>query len=323
MADSLAQLYKDRDFITEIQLIAIMIIFVPVRTLRNILLQGFLLLFFLCPARAQVQYVSTADDIALGKIVLQELAASAGQKNSSELMVQAAKRLLGQKYVAGTQEGRDEKLRIFLTQTDCILFAETCLGLVKTAQRCGPDATFEDLAETLLHSRYRDGVVDRYESRLHYTTEWVLQGEREGLFRDLTDDLGGIPDTRPINFMTQHSDSYAPLAGESNYAKENRARIAPIEERLSRAPRSYIPKAKIAEVEGSIRSGDILCFTSGVEGLDISHVVIAYRAKAGDRLGFIHASINEKKVIIDPRTLEAALAASRNVTGIKVLRVND
>ena len=38
-------------------------------------------------------------------------------------------------------------------------------------------------------------------------------------------------------------------------------------------------------------------------------------------LGFIHASINEKKVIIDSRTLEAALSASRNITGIKVLRL--
>ena len=289
--------------------------------LRRILLPGLLLAAFLCPLRAQVQYVSTAEDIALGGMVLKELAAAAEREDGPELMVRAAKSLLGQKYVAGTQEGRDEKLRVFLTQTDCILFAETCLGLVKTAQRCGTDAAFEDLAETLQGSRYRDGVVDRYDSRLHYVTEWVAQGERTGLFRDLTPGLGGVADPRPINFMTQHPDSYAPLAGESGYAKENRARAAAVEERISALPKTYIPKARIRDVESQIRSGDILCFTTAVEGLDVSHVVIAYRAKAGDRLGFIHASINEKKVIVDPRTLEAALAASRNITGIRVLRV--
>ncbi|NLZ18976.1 MAG: DUF1460 domain-containing protein [Bacteroidales bacterium] len=289
--------------------------------LRKILSLGVFLTVFLCPVRAQVQYVSTAEDIALGGLVLKELASAAGREDGPELMVRAAKRLLDQKYVAGTQEGRDEKLRIFLTQTDCILFAETCLGLVRTAQRCGADATFEDLAETLLLSRYRDGVVDRYESRLHYVTEWVAQGERTGLFRDLTAGLGGVPDPRPINYMTTHSGSYAPLAGESGYARDNRARMAAIEERISGIARTYIPKSQIPYVESQIRSGDILCFTTAIEGLDVSHVVIAYREKPSDRLGFIHASINEKKVIIDPRTLETALAASRNITGIKVLRV--
>lgn len=289
--------------------------------IRHLLLQGLLLAAFLCPLRAQVQYVSTADDIALGGMVLKELAAASEHEDGPELMVRAAKCLLDQKYVAGTQEGRDEKLRVFLTQTDCILFAETCLGLVRTAQRCGADASFEDLAETLLGSRYRDGVVDRYESRLHYVTEWVAQGEKTGLFRDLTPGLGGVPDPRPINYMTRHSDSYAPLAGESGYAKENRARMAAVEERISGIPRTYIPKSRIRDVEAQIRSGDVLCFTTAIEGLDVSHVVIAYRPKPGDRLGFIHASINEKKVIIDPRTLEAALSASRNITGIRVLRV--
>ena len=298
--------------------------------IRRLFLQGLLLATFLCPLRAQVQYVtlsrgagtlSGGEAQRLGGMVLEELAAEAGREDGPELMVRAARSLLGRKYVAGTQEGRDEKLRIFLTQTDCILFAETCLGLVKTAQRCGADATFEDLAETLLGSRYRDGVVDRYESRLHYVTEWVAQGERTGLFRGLTGELGGVPDPRPINFMTHHSDSYAPLAGESGYAKENRARMAAIEERISAIPKCFIPKSQVRAVEERIRSGDILCFTTGVEGLDVSHVVIAYRAKPGDRLGFIHASINEKKVIIDPRTLETALAASRNITGIRVLRV--
>lgn len=280
-----------------------------------------LLLLLPHPAGAQ-DYASTADDIALAKVVLEQLSA-APQETPGAQMVRAAKALLGQSYEAGTQEGPEERLRIYLTRTDCILFAETCLGLVRTVQRCGPLASFEDLAKTLRGTRYRDGIVDGYASRLHYTTEWIRQGVENGLFEDVTPSLGGIADSRPIRFMSTHPDSYAPLKGDSQYARDNRARIAAMEERVSALPRCYLPKERIAAVEDRIQDGDILCFATSVEGLDYSHVVIAYREKKGGRLGFIHASTSAMKVIVEPRTLEAYLQARKSATGVTVLRVKD
>ena len=265
-------------------------------------------------------YASTADDIALGKVVLERLAAAPRQDPGAQ-MILAAKALLGQPYEAATQEGREERLRIYLTRTDCILFAETCLGLVRAVERCGAQASFEDLAASLLQSRYRDGVVDGYSSRLHYTTEWIRQGEANGLFDDLSDDLGGVQDARPIRFMTQHPDSYAPLTGESQYAKDNRRAIRAVEERLDGMTRYYIPRDQLAAVEGKIQNGDILCFATSIEGLDYSHVVIAYREHPGDALSFIHASTAAKKVVIEPRTLTAYLKANSKILGVSVLRV--
>ena len=279
------------------------------------------LLLFLHPAGAQ-GYASTADDIALGKLVLAQLAA-APQQDPGAQMILAAKALLGQPYEAGTQEGREERLRIYLTRTDCILFAETCLGLVRTVQRCGSQATFEDLAATLQGSRYRNGVVDGYASRLHYTTEWIRQGVKTGLFQDLSQQLGGVRDTRPIRFMTEHPDSYAPLKGESQYAQDNRRAIRAVEERLDDCERYYIPRDKLATAEKDIRDGDILCLATSIEGLDYSHVVIAYREKPGAPLGFIHASTSAKKVIIEPRSLAAYLQANTRCLGISVLRVSE
>ena len=280
-----------------------------------------LTLLFLLPLAASAQdYASTADDIALGETVLRELAA-APQEAPGAQMVRAAKHLLGQPYEAGTQEGREERLRIYLTRTDCILFAETCLGLVRTVQRKGAQATFEDLAQTLQGTRYRDGVVDGYASRLHYTTEWIRQGVRTGVFEDLSESLGGVRDARRIDFMSTHPDSYAPLKGESQYAKDNRGRIREMETRVSALPRFYIPKDRLADVEDRIQSGDILCFATSIDGLDYSHVVIAYRAKAGDPLGFIHASTSAKAVVIEPRTLGEYLRANGRILGISVLRV--
>lgn len=280
-----------------------------------------LTLLLLLPLAASAQdYVSTADDIALARIVMQDLA-SAPQETPGAQMVRAAKHLLGQPYEAGTQEGREERLRIYLTRTDCILFAETCLGLVRTVRRCGAQATFEDLAQTLQGTRYRDGVVDGYASRLHYTTEWIRQGGRTGAFEDISEALGGVRDTRRIDFMSTHPDSYAPLKGESQYAKDNRGRIREMETRVSALPRYYVPKERLAAVEERIQSGDILCFATSVDGLDYSHVVIAYREKPGVRLGFIHASTSAKQVVIEPRTLEAYLQANARIKGISVLRV--
>ena len=283
----------------------------------------FAIITLLLPLLAGAQdYVSTADDIALGKLVLERLAVSPKQDAASQ-MILAARQLLDQPYEAGTQEGREERLRIYLTRTDCILFAETCLGLVRTVQLCGPLATFEDLARTLRQTRYRGGVVDGYASRLHYTTEWIRQGERNGFFRDITEELGGVADTRPINYMSAHPDSYAPLKGESSYAKENLRQIRAMEERVNGLSRWYIPKDKLAAVEDRIQSGDILCLATSIDGLDYSHVVIAYREKPGAPLGFIHASTSAKKVIVEPRTLLAYLQANSRATGISVLRVAD
>lgn len=285
---------------------------------RLILILLLLVSWMIAPAQ---NYVSTADDIALAEMVMQQMAA-APRADGPAMMVQAAKALLGQPYEAGTQEGREERLRIYLTRTDCILFAETCLGLVQTVQRCGARASFEDLARTLQASRYRGGVVDGYASRLHYTTEWVQQGIDAGLFRDVTPELGGVADTRPIRFMSEHPDSYAPLKGESQYARDNRARIAAMEAGVNAIPRCYLPKEKLSAAEDRIRSGDILCLTTRIDGLDVSHVVIAYREKPDGRLGFIHASSAAKKVVVEPRTLQAWLDASRNATGVRVLRLN-
>ena len=280
-----------------------------------------LTLLFLLPLAASAQdYASTADDIALAGIVMQDLA-GAPQEAPGAQMVRAAKHLLGQPYEAGTQEGREERLRIYLTRTDCILLAETCLGLVRTVQRKGAQATFEDLAQTLQGTRYRDGAVDGYASRLHYTTEWIRQGERTGVFEDLSESLGGVRDARRIDFMSTHPDSYAPLKGESQYAKDNRGRIREMETRVSALPRYYVPKERLTAVEERIQSGDILCFATSIDGLDYSHVVIAYREKPGDRLGFIHASTSAKRVVIEPRTLQAYLDANARILGISVLRV--
>ena len=185
----------------------------------------------------------------------------------------------------------------------------------------GAEADFAGFADLVRQSRYRDGKVDRYSDRIHYTTEWIRNGEARGLLEDMTMAFGGMAADRPINFMSTHKGSYCQLAGapEDTTAARDLALIATVEKTLSETPQSWIPTRKIPGMEQKIRSGDILCFMSGVPGLDIAHVGIAYVDDG--RAGFIHASSKGGKVMVDPRTIAEYAVAKKNCPGIKVVRV--
>jgi cell wall-associated NlpC family hydrolase len=261
------------------------------------------------PKRAAVDYVTTPEDRALAEKVLADLKAHAGEEPGAQ-MVCAAKALLGQPYVAGTlEELPEEKLCIYLTRTDCILFVETCLGLVRAARQ---DGDFETLASELLQSRYRDGVCSRYEDRVHYTTEWARQGEKRGTVENVSGALGGVALDHPVHYMSKHPEAYVRM-------KDVDA-IAASENRINGEASTYIPKAKLRAALKGIRNGDIILFNTSVDGLDISHCAIAL-VEEGKPVRFIHASTGAMKVVVEAKTLEEYVMGRKSATGIEVYRV--
>ena len=261
------------------------------------------------PKRAAVDYVTTPEDRAVAEKVLSDLKAHL-EEDAGAQMVRAANDLLGQPYVAGTlEELPEEKLCIYLTRTDCILFVETCLGLVRTARQGGD---FEDFASELMQSRYRDGVCSRYEDRLHYTTEWARQGEKRGTVENISGALGGVALDHPVHYMSSHPDAYARM--------KDVAAIASIENRINAEVSTYIPKSALKKALGGIRSGDIILFNTRVDGLDISHCGIAL-AEPGKPVRFIHASTGPMKVIVEQKSMEEYVMGKKATTGIEVYRV--
>ena len=259
--------------------------------------------------RVAVDYVTTPEDRAVAEKVIAALKAAPAEAPGAQ-MVRAAKALLGQPYVAGTlEELPEEKLCIYLTRTDCILFVETCLGLVRTARQ---DGDFETLASELLQSRYRDGVCTRYEDRLHYTTEWVRQGEKRGTIENASGALGGIDLEHPVHYMSMHPDAYKRMTDVDA--------IAAIEDRINAETSTYIPKAKLRAALKGIRTGDIILFNTNIDGLDISHCAIAL-VEEGKPVRFIHASTGAMKVIVESKTLEEYVMGRKSITGIEVYRV--
>ena len=249
----------------------------------------------------RLDYATTPQDSAFAVRVLGSLEP---EQSTAQNMLLAGNMLLGQPYVAGTlDELERETTCLYLTRTDCILFVETCLNLARTARCRG---NFLDFALMVQHSRYRHGQPSDYMERLHYTTEWIRHNEARGILKDVTLECGGRVYGHPINYMSSHPGSYPKMDGS----------VTQIEAGLNSIPFTYIPKSDVAKA--SLKPGDIICFVTSIEGLDIQHVALY----VGDGR-FMHASTARKMVTIDERTVSEYCYAGRTIAGIKVVRATD
>jgi len=250
-----------------------------------------------------------------------------------QLVTEIALHFLGTAYVAGTLEKTPEALRVYLDKTDCILFVEMCTAFALTAKGLRINQATKDnefylnpkpsikraepsydlLCDNIRNMRYRKGQVEDYASRIHYTSEWILQNQTNGIVYEYTYELGEkIP--LKFNYMSAHANQYKQLSDTAELRK-----IREMENHLTASgPYYYIPKAKLYDpkIAAKIQSGDIICFQSPQgQGIDIAHVALAYWVNK--ELHFIHASYNEKKVVVEVKTL----ADYANV-GVRVIRIN-
>lgn len=236
---------------------------------------------------------------------MQESVASA---KDPELMLRIGKSFLGTKYVANTlDQNEEEKLVIELERVDCLTFVEYTL-----AQAMGPS-----FAENLQKIRYRDGIIDGYTSRLHYTSDWIENGVRNGFLKDVTADNSTHTTRLSLSFMSRHPDKYKPLANSPEDVK----RMAEYEKALTGKTVHWLPKNKLSDAGLPwIMNGDIIAITTTVPGLDIAHVGIANWIDS--KLHLLHASSTLGKVVISKEPLSHMLQINKSWTGIRVVRLS-
>jgi hypothetical protein len=259
-------------------------------------------------------FLWVATNQAQDAVILENYFQSVSKNTTGNRMVNTALFFLDTPYVANTLDVNDEeKLVINLRELDCMTFVENCLALVRALQYSHPNAKcFE---RELREIRYRNGIINGYGSRLHYTTDWIFDNAGKGVFRDMSDALGGHPLKLNVNFMSTNSQKYPHLANNPEEVK----RIEAVEQEITNHRNYYyIPKQDINKCQARIKDGDIICFTTSIPGLDISHLGIAYWYKK--QLTFIHASTKAKKVIINPESLADYCRMMKSNTGIIVLR---
>jgi hypothetical protein len=232
----------------------------------------------------------------------------------NELMVKAALSLLDTPYVEATLDvNEEEELVVNLHELDCTTFVESCFALSRAAQYDFPD--YEYFTRELRKIRYRNGIIEGYTSRLHYTSDWIFDNRGKDIIEDISYALGGKRLKVNVHYMSSHADAYPALKKNPEDVKI----MAGIEKRINlRNNYYYIPRNEINEKALQIKSGDIICFVTSTTGLDISHLGIAYWNKK--ELTFIHASSKAKKVIINPESISDYCFKSASNKGIIILR---
>ena len=216
-------------------------------------------------------------------------------------------------YLRSGGDPASEPLTLSLTRFDCVTLVEACLGVARVAQG-GDDPTWQRLGSEVERIRYRDGKREGYTSRLHYFSDWIQDGTRRGLLRDLGEELGGVEDRRPLRFMTEHRDRYPALRNAAVFQE-----IEDIEQRLDRQTRRVIPTKRIPQLVGRIETGDVLGFATEIPGLDVTHAAFAYRGEDGV-LRVLHAPLSGGVVEVTRATLPEYVAAIKRSTGVLVAR---
>lgn len=244
------------------------------------------------------------------------LSAHAQQAVNGDAMVAYAIDFLGVPYVEHTLdlEGPEE-LVLNCDEMDCTTFVEYVLAEALCPVVDG-DISESEFAQNVVNIRYRDGKINGYTSRLHYISDWINNGVRNGFLEDITAQKSQDTQQLNLNYMSTHPQEYKQLAN----SPENVATMKRIEESLTGQTIHYLPKDKVPYNGLSwIKNGDIIAITTNTPGLDIAHMGIAFYADG--KLTLIHASSKEGKVVASTTTLTQMLQDNGKWTGIRVLRM--
>ncbi len=236
------------------------------------------------------------------------------EKPINEIIIEIGKFFIGTDYEAKTIEPeKEEEAIVYLTGFDCYTFLETCLVFARCIKEGKTD--FQHFTEELINIRYRNGVLEEYPSRLHYFSDWIYDTAKRGITRDVTKKIGGSRYQNHVNFMSTHTDSYKHLKDNPGFVEE----MAKLEKEISSRQYYYIPRSEIAKLEDGIQNGDLIGLTTNVNGLDISHTGIAYKAENG-RIHLMHAPSKGKKVQITEIPLADYVNNNKIQTGVIVAR---
>ncbi len=256
------------------------------------------------------------DHLIANRIFSKAYEAKLAPKPIGEVMVFVGKQFLGAPYEAGTLDRpAAESLVVDLHTFDCVTFVENVLALARCIKE--DKLSFDAYRAELERIRYRGGKLDGYPSRFHYFSEWIRENEKKKIVRDVTKSLGGKPYDKAIRFMTTHRSSYPKLQNDSTFNA-----IKAMEDSVAAMRLYYIPKAAIQKAIKGIKDGDIIAFTSSVEGLDISHTGIAVRVQ-DETVHLLHAPDVGEKVRITEEPLSTYIQRHPKQTGIMVARAEE
>lgn len=228
-----------------------------------------------------------------------------------QTILKVAKSFLGTPYVAATLELPKENLVCNLEALDCYTFVENVLAISNTLYSNKIDeANYQNYVKLL---RYRNGKIAGYSSRIHYFTEWAEQAEQNKYLNNVCKEYGSLF-PKKVNFMSTHRKLY-PAFATDNWVW---SQIQKMETSLESKPIYHISRGQFLANQKLVKDGDIIAFTSSVEGLDVNHEGFAIWDNG--KLKLLHASLEKKKVIISSETIYEYLVRIGKHAGVMILR---
>lgn len=254
---------------------------------------------------------STSEKI--GKSILQKAKQNNWHlMNYSNLIITIASEFIGTPYVGGTLEGNYEVCRINFDGLDCVTFVENVMNLARIIKQ--EKYSIENLFEAITQTRYRNGIIEDYTSRLHYTSDWIYQNSNNQIIMDITPQFGGEKIKFSVDFMSKNPKYYSALVNNPDLIPK----IEYQEKEINSRTYYYIPKSKIKQMENKLQEGDVICIVTNKPGLDYAHLGLVYKTANGSTK-LMHASSSLKKVVIDT-TISDYLNSVKSHTGITILR---
>lgn len=237
---------------------------------------------------------------------------------STNYMLFFARQLKDIPYVAQTLEvSPTERLIVNLRQLDCTTYVETVCALTMCMNR--QQYSFADYCHNLQMLRYRNGIINGYDSRLHYFTQWIEDNTRLGFVRETQSQAPPFNATQTIDvfYMSRNPEKYPMLKGNTTLISS----IAAQEHAINGTRYQFITKDNITNTQTmrrTINDGDIIAIITSIPGLDTSHIGIAVWHRDG--LHLLNASQIHKKVVEEPMTLRKYMQQHPRQTGIRVIR---
>lgn len=237
-----------------------------------------------------------------------------GNLPTDKLVIETAKFFLGTPYVANTLEIEPEGLVINLRELDCTTFVENVFALTLTVK--SGVLLFENYCANLKKIRYREGVIEDYTSRLHYSTDWIYDNELRGNLKDVTRKAGASRLDLNLYIMSKTPETYKQLKGRPDLVEK----IVAKEKEISARKHYFIKAKRIDRKWRRIKDGSMVGFVTTIPGIDLSHMAIVYHE--GKKLTFIHASSTGKKVMINESSMGEFVLSSKRNTGIVLSALN-
>ncbi|MDO4186925.1 MAG: DUF1460 domain-containing protein [Bacteroidales bacterium] len=210
----------------------------------------------------------------------------------------------------------EEQLVLNTDEVDCVTLVENVLAMSLAENSQTLEVNEQDFTRWLTKIRYRNGVIDGYPSRLHYMTEWISNGIKQGFLEDITAVQSPYTLKTDIHYMTSHMNDYPKL----QLSADNVAKMKQVEASITGQEVHYVPKDYLTD-EGFfwIRSGDIIAITTSTPGLDVAHMGIAINVDG--TLALLHASTTDMKVEVSKVSLKEMLRRNKSWTGVRVIRM--